>query len=198
MSLFWFQILFYALLSLSGVLETCEILSKGVNSTTLDSRWSQLHQAKSIEHRNVSESKTIMCLTQVCLSLVCLWPEDKQAAMALKHETRDDVSTSGQALPWGSARRRAASRWPACRGWPPGSTRPPPARRTSSPGRARARRRGGSRRTCPACSRWWTRYWSRSRRSWCSCPRPAASSPPGGRGSCDHVRGAQGRPRYRR
>lgn len=60
--------------------------------------------------------------------------------------------TVSSCWPWGSVHRRAESRWPVCRGWPPGSRRPPQAHRTSCPGRAPGLRRAGTRRTCPACS----------------------------------------------
>lgn len=81
-------------------------------------------------------------------------------------------------LPSGSAHRTAASRWPACTGWLPGSRRPLQARHTSCPGKVPAQHRAASHRTCPACCPAWTRCWSRSLQSWCWHQRPAEGSPP--------------------
>lgn len=85
--------------------------------------------------------------------------------------------------PWGSVHRRAVSRWPVCKGSPPGSRHPPRAHRTSCPETAPGQRRAGSRRMCPACSPKWTHYWSQSQLFWCSCLRPTAGSPPADTGN---------------
>lgn len=89
-----------------------------------------------------------------------------------------DLGNKKNYLPSGSDRRMAASRWPVCTGWLPGSRRPPQARRTSCLGKVPALRRAASHRKCPACCPAWTRCWSRSPRSWCWRRRPAEGSPP--------------------
>lgn len=112
-------------------------------------------------------------LQQVCILLV--HSSEKQGASCLR--VCPDRQTSLH-LPSGSAHQKAASRWPAYRGWLPDSKRPPRAHRISCPGKALGQRRAASHRTCPACCPVWTRCWNRSLRSWCWRRHPAEGSPP--------------------